>query len=317
MTEAATELVVEIRIDLLDANPNQPRKQFDDELLEELAVSIKTVGIQEPIIVRPVGDRYEIVAGERRTRASTKAGLETVKAIVRTMSDRDMAILALVENVARKDLHLVETATYVKQLVDDGVSTASVCAATGKQEKEVQWMIEIMTKCRDEVIWCVSKNLLSGSMAGRLTKLSDYGQARFLQQIQQAEMSGPQQIGLIEAIWAEENQAEMFADVKLTDEQVTATRSFSAMLDRCVKAVEQLENIEEEKPGTLGIALSHELDTCVEQIGHLMKRFAHLKWVLERQQGQIAATGKTTAPVVTGAGSRGSWKGDKKVAAAV
>lgn len=98
------------------ADPDQPRRHFDDEALEELAASIKEHGIIQPIVVTPVGDgQFQIVAGERRWRASAIAGLEKVPAIVRTLTEQHKLELALIENLQRRDLNALETATaYLK-----------------------------------------------------------------------------------------------------------------------------------------------------------------------------------------------------------
>lgn len=101
---------------LIEANPDQPRRHFDDEALQELAASIKEHGIIQPLVVTPVGDgKFQIVAGERRWRASAIAGLDKVPAIVRTLTEQHKLELALIENLQRRDLNALETATaYLK-----------------------------------------------------------------------------------------------------------------------------------------------------------------------------------------------------------
>src|SRR5215208_1544834 len=99
-----------IRLDLIFANPNQPRRFFDPTALEELAASIRARGVLEPIVVRPKDGRYEIVAGERRFRASKLAGLEEIPAVVRDLSDEDAMTDALLENFQREDLTVIEKA---------------------------------------------------------------------------------------------------------------------------------------------------------------------------------------------------------------
>ena len=102
--------VQSIPLDRIEANPFQPRQQFDDAGLAELAHSIKTDGILQPITLRKVGAKYQIIAGERRWRASRLAGLQDVPALVRQASDDDMLVLALVENIQREDLNAIEKA---------------------------------------------------------------------------------------------------------------------------------------------------------------------------------------------------------------
>lgn len=96
-------------------NPNQPRRHFDEEALEELAASVKEHGIMQPIVVSPKGEQFEIVAGERRWRAAGKVGLTKIPALVRTLTDQHKLELALIENLQRQDLNPLETATaYLK-----------------------------------------------------------------------------------------------------------------------------------------------------------------------------------------------------------
>lgn len=102
----------------LKANPDQPRRTFDQEALEELAASIKEHGLIQPIVVTPKGDSYEIVAGERRYRASKIAGVTEVPVIIRTMTDQNQLEISLIENIQRRDLNSIETATAYAKLRD-------------------------------------------------------------------------------------------------------------------------------------------------------------------------------------------------------
>jgi ParB family chromosome partitioning protein len=107
--------LVELSIYQIDSNPFQPRKDMDDQELEQLAASIKEHGLLQPIVVRRVADRYQIIAGERRLRAATKAGFEQVPAQVREVDERQMAELAIIENLQRKDLNALEKAASFQQ----------------------------------------------------------------------------------------------------------------------------------------------------------------------------------------------------------
>ncbi len=101
-------------------NPNQPRTVFDEEALQELASSIKAIGIVQPITVREVEDgKYEIVAGERRFRASKMAGLETIPAYIRKVEEESVLELALIENIQREDLNAIEIAISYERLIDE------------------------------------------------------------------------------------------------------------------------------------------------------------------------------------------------------
>ena len=113
------ENLLTVDLEKLVAREDQPRKNFDDDSLEELANSIKANGVIQPIVVRKVEDKYEIIAGERRFRASKLAGLEKVPVVVKNVSDRKARELALVENIQREDLNPIEEAISLKTLMEE------------------------------------------------------------------------------------------------------------------------------------------------------------------------------------------------------
>ena len=115
----ADENLLTVDLDKLMAREDQPRKSFDDDSLKELANSIKADGVIQPIVVRKVDDRYEIIAGERRFRASKLAGLEKVPVVVKNVTDRKARELALVENIQREDLNPIEEAISLKTLMEE------------------------------------------------------------------------------------------------------------------------------------------------------------------------------------------------------
>ena len=108
-----------LRLSQVDPNRSQPRKKFEEESLEELADSIRRFGVLQPILVKKTGSRYEIIAGERRWRASRKAGLREIPAIVREYSDQETVELSLIENIQREDLNPIEEAKAFKRLLDE------------------------------------------------------------------------------------------------------------------------------------------------------------------------------------------------------
>jgi ParB family chromosome partitioning protein len=110
--------VLQLELDRLHPNPSQPRREFPESELQELADSIRSSGILQPILVRAAGDRFEIVAGERRWRAAKVAGLTKVPVLVKQVSDEESAVFALVENVQRTDLNAIEKAAAFQQILD-------------------------------------------------------------------------------------------------------------------------------------------------------------------------------------------------------
>lgn len=122
----------------IQPNPMQPRKEFHEEALQELADSIKQDGVQEPILVRKKGESYELVSGERRVRASIMAGLEKIPAICRVVSDSDMLKLGLIENIQREDLNAIELALGYQQLLEEFSWTQEeLSAQVGKKRATV------------------------------------------------------------------------------------------------------------------------------------------------------------------------------------
>ncbi len=129
----------EIAIDAIEANPNQPRREFDAVALQELADSIKELGIIQPITLRQMDNgKYQIIAGERRWRASSLAGLETVPAYIRTINDENVMEMALVENIQREDLNAIEIALAYQHLMDETNTTQEkVAERVGKSRTAV------------------------------------------------------------------------------------------------------------------------------------------------------------------------------------
>jgi ParB family chromosome partitioning protein len=120
-----------IDVDLIERGPWQPREHFDEEALQELADSIATQGVVQPIVVRQKADgRYEIVAGERRWRASQKAGLSKIPVVVKTFNDQTAAAVSLIENIQRENLNPLEESTALKRLVDEFEMTHKQVADT-------------------------------------------------------------------------------------------------------------------------------------------------------------------------------------------
>lgn len=126
-----------IKLDMIDPNPNQPRKDFGDDTLQELAESVKQVGVLVPLLVRPLNGRYEIVHGERRWRAAKMAGLSQVPARVQPLTDTEAFIISLNENLQRQNLNPIEEAKAYSWLQDQGYSQAKIGEIIGKSQQYV------------------------------------------------------------------------------------------------------------------------------------------------------------------------------------
>ena len=138
--------VVYLYLDDIIPNRFQPREIFDEQGLKELAVSIKEHGVIQPIIVRKVDNKYEIIAGERRYKASTMAGLTTIPAIVKNLDDKESSKVALIENLQRRDLSPIEEArTYQKILeLEDNMTQEELAASVGKTQSSVSNKIRLL-----------------------------------------------------------------------------------------------------------------------------------------------------------------------------
>lgn len=138
--------IVHVPVNQIRPNPNQPRKEFDEVRLQELSDSIVQHGLIQPITVRHLGsNRYELISGERRLRASKMAGLETIPAYVREINDNDSIVLALIENVQREDLNAIEVALGYQQLIDEfALTQEEVAKKVGKNRSTVANMLRLL-----------------------------------------------------------------------------------------------------------------------------------------------------------------------------
>ncbi|MBQ9988252.1 MAG: ParB/RepB/Spo0J family partition protein [Clostridia bacterium] len=163
---AGEERVQSIPINQIDPNPDQPRRIFEEEALQELAASIKEHGVLQPILViRAQGGRYTLVAGERRWRASRMAGLKQIPAICRDMSEQQRMEAALIENLQRSDLNPIEEARAISLLMQQhGFTQETVAVRVGKSRPAVANMLRLLA-LPEEVQNAVQQGLLSGGHA--------------------------------------------------------------------------------------------------------------------------------------------------------
>ena len=178
-----------IRISDIQKNPYQPRKEFSKEKIEELAQSIKENGLIQPIIVRqsPVIG-YEILAGERRYRASIAAGLSEVPVIIKKLSDQDMMIHSIIENLQREDLNPIEEAKAYQSLIDKGYTHADIAEKMGKSRPYITNLVRLLT-LPDFILTEVESGKLSQAHARLLIQLSTDEQKKLLYRIQTEDLS--------------------------------------------------------------------------------------------------------------------------------
>lgn len=200
-----SELVKEIKTNQIDLNPFQPRTHFDEEALDELAESIKNIGIIQPITVRATeNNRFQLIAGERRLKASIKAGLKTIPAYIRTADDQNMLEMGLIENIQREDLNAIEIAISYQRLIDEcNLTQENLSDRVGKKRATIANYLRLLK--------------LSGEVQKALiAKQIDMGHARALLSLDSAK----QQIALLEKVIAEGLSVRKTEDIvrKINDE---------------------------------------------------------------------------------------------------
>ena len=138
--------VNEVAMDMIRANPNQPRKTFNEESLNELASSIKTHGVLQPIVLTKIGDSYRIVAGERRFRAAKIAELKTIPAVIRDLTEKEVREIALIENLQREDLNpMEESEALYNLLTENNLTQEALAHAIGKSRPAIANALRLLT----------------------------------------------------------------------------------------------------------------------------------------------------------------------------
>lgn len=194
-----------ISITDIQKNPYQPRKEFDGEKLDELAQSIKENGIIQPIIVRqsPVIG-YEILAGERRYRASLLAGLRSIPAVVKQLSDQEMMVQSIIENLQRENLNPIEEARAYESLVEKGFTHAEIADKMGKSRPYISNSIRLLS-LPDAILSEVENGKLSQAHARSLVGLNKEQQDYFFQRIIEEDIS----VRKLEALLTEKKQKKL------------------------------------------------------------------------------------------------------------
>ena len=172
--------IVEIPLSEIRSNPYQPRKEFDETSLQEFAESIKEHGVIQPIIVKRSIKGYEIIAGERRTRASKMAGKTTIPAIIRELSDQEMMEIALIENIQREDLNPIEVSEAFEKIIETtGITQEEAAKKFGKSRSYITNLLGL-SKLPEKTKEYVKENKITMGHARALSKLSDEDQINSL-----------------------------------------------------------------------------------------------------------------------------------------
>lgn len=171
--ESPQDNMLELGIDQIEPNSEQPRKRFTEKALDGLAQSIIANGIVQPIVVRRKGSKYQIVAGERRWRAAQRAGLHSIPVVVREVSDDKLLEIALVENIQRQDLNAVEEARAYRKLIDTiGLTQEMVSERVGRERSLIATSVRLL-KLPDEILNLIEEEKLSAGHGRALLMLDD------------------------------------------------------------------------------------------------------------------------------------------------
>lgn len=180
----------ELSLAYIDANPDQPRKHFNQEAIQELVQSIQEFGVVQPVVVRRKGDRYELVAGERRFRAAREAGLNSIRALVREVSDQEALQIGLIENLQREDLNAIEEAEAYRKLISEyQITQADLARHLGKSRSAIANTLRLLS-LPQEIQQAIIDGFLTSGHARTLLALPDAeSQAELARRIQEEKLS--------------------------------------------------------------------------------------------------------------------------------
>ena len=218
--------MAEIAVEKIIPNPTQPRTQFDDEALAELAESIKQLGVIQPITVKESGEEYIIISGERRWRAAQMVGVERLPAYIRDVDDENLHAMALVENIQRQDLNAIEIALGMQRLIEEcGLTQEAMADKVGKKRSTVSNYMRLLN-LPDEVQLALKEGLISMGHAKAIAGMAKEQQVVALKRCLKKSLSVRQMEELAR---------------KMAEKPVTATKAEEEYPESYSRLVEQLE----------------------------------------------------------------------------
>ena len=219
-----------IKLESIEANPYQPRTKFDEEELQELANSIKTYGLIQPVTVRPIENgKYQLISGERRFRAAKLAGLTEIPAFVRTADDVQTVQMALVENIQRSDLNAIEIALSYQMLIDEcHLTQTDIAEKVGKNLSTVSNYLRLLKLSTDAQV-AVRDNIISMAHARALVPIEDEQlQQKIVKQIEKESLSVRQTEALVKKMLSDSRTPKTKVKITLSDE----VRNFQSELSK-------------------------------------------------------------------------------------
>jgi ParB family chromosome partitioning protein len=261
------EKMTEIKITDIIPNPTQPRTQFDEEALEELAESIRQLGLIQPITVKRDGEKYIIISGERRWRASQRAGLETLPAYIREVDDENLHAMALVENIQRQDLNAIEIALGMQRLIDEcGLTQEAMAEKVGKKRSTVSNYMRLLS-LPSEVQLALKEGIISMGHAKAIAGLNAEDQIKALKKCMKKSLSVRQ----MELLARKLNEAPK-QNTSNEDEEYPET--YSHLVDELERVFSENISIKRTKTGSCRITIECAND---QEIDKLISRLASVK----------------------------------------
>ncbi|OEH86563.1 nucleoid occlusion protein [Desulfuribacillus stibiiarsenatis] len=242
-----TDKINQILVALIDPSPYQPRTVFEDDKLEELCQTIKTHGIIQPIVVRKMSNRYELIAGERRLRAVKKLGLETIPAIIRDMNDTQAASVALIENLQREGLTSIEEAVAYKKLIDiHGLTQEALAQRLGKGQSTIANKLRLI-QLPDAIQEGLMQRSITERHARALLQLNDAEeqQMKLFQEVVQKGLTVKQLENKIEQLKAKEEEKPKAKRTGFSRDVRIARNTINQSIEM-VKKIGMALNVEEE-----------------------------------------------------------------------
>lgn len=259
--------MAEIAVKDIIPNPTQPRREFDEEALAELADSIQSLGVIQPITVRPTADgRYIIISGERRWRAAQLAAIEALPAYIREVDDTNLHAMALVENVQRQDLNAIEIALGLQRLVEEcGLTQESLSEKVGMKRSTVSNYMRLL-KLPDEVQLALKEGVISMGHAKAIAGAEEKKQTSLLRKCVKRELSVRQMEALVRAL------CEQSAKSSHTSEDEEYPEAYLRLVEHLEKFFSQDISIKRSKNGGGKIVIGFNNDKDIEKFIERFKK---------------------------------------------
>lgn len=283
-------IIRSIPLGLIQPDPEQPRKTFDENALLELAASIRANGLLQPITVRPDGDKYIIIAGERRYRAHQIIGAEAVKAIVLDI-DLDRATrLQLVENLNRADLNPAEEYQAYRRLADNGMSHSEIARVVGTGVGHINVFVDIARRGSPMLMDLLARGVVKRWTAWQVRGLSHAGQDRVLKALATKPMTKAEVAGMVAGIECQEKQGAMFEEPAPVDPARESKgkrmrKTYEQLMASVIELSQQMEREYQDDPQGFATGWGPEIHTLRAQAEAAARQLSQIKRRLDVAAG--------------------------------